>query len=64
MAFKKASSKLPVQLTCSTLLHPEALLTVRLKLKRAINQACKYMVQRFTSRFFLTQKKQANELTR
>jgi len=31
VAFKKASSKLPVQLTCSTLLHPEALLSVRLK---------------------------------
>jgi hypothetical protein len=31
VAFKKASSKLPVQLTRSTLLRPEALLTVRLK---------------------------------
>ena len=37
-------------------LHPEALLTMTSN-KRAINPSCKYMLQRFASRFFLTQKK-------
>ena len=41
-------------------LHPEALLTA-VPNKRAINPSCKYILQRFTSRFFLTQKKRADE---
>jgi hypothetical protein len=43
--------------------HPEAPLTVRLK-QESNQPSCKYIVQRFTSQFFLTQKKRANELTR